>query len=249
MGVYHSRFADLPLSLCLDQLRLWDRPPVSESRARVWVELGLAGAALRGKDLVDAAVRVRRARAVASPGAAARVELALVEAFLDSERGDRDRAARGLEDAGRLLEQGEIPAVDRACLHARWIDQRAYQKNHPGEGRAPDLEGALALYGSIRQEDVHPFVSYRRDAGLAYGRWRLGDREAAVGLAESACRHAGDGGFVRLRAMALHLLARILGEDAGASARARALAIARHLEDEALLGRLARREGRVAPAR
>jgi hypothetical protein len=31
MGVYHSRFTALPVSLCSDQLRLWDR---SRSRAR-----------------------------------------------------------------------------------------------------------------------------------------------------------------------------------------------------------------------
>jgi hypothetical protein len=49
MGVYHSRFTDLPRSLCQDQLRVWDRPPVSESRARVWLELGQASVALRGR--------------------------------------------------------------------------------------------------------------------------------------------------------------------------------------------------------
>ncbi|WP_437306423.1 hypothetical protein [Sorangium sp. So ce388] len=98
--------------------------------------------------------------------------------------------------------------------------------------------GALALYASISPEDVHPFVSYRRDAGLAYGRWKLGDRTAAVALAESACRHAGDSGFIRLRAMALLLLARILGDEEGAGARA--LQLARRLEDEELLFRAER---------
>ena len=34
MGLYHSRFTDLPVDLCLDQLRAWSRPPVSESTAR-----------------------------------------------------------------------------------------------------------------------------------------------------------------------------------------------------------------------
>jgi hypothetical protein len=119
------------------------------------------------------------------------------------------------------------------------VDQRAYQKNNPPGGEAPDLRGALALYEALPREDIHPFVSYRRDAGLAYGRYKLGDRAAAVELAEAAIGHAGDGGYIRLRAMALNLLARILGDD-GARARARALAIAKRLEDEELLGRIDR---------
>src|SRR5688500_5887809 len=28
MGAYHSRFVDLPVPLCLDLVRLWDRPPI-----------------------------------------------------------------------------------------------------------------------------------------------------------------------------------------------------------------------------
>src|SRR5437660_980518 len=47
MGLYHTRFTDLPRSLCADQLRLWNRPPVSESRERVWLQLGFASLALR----------------------------------------------------------------------------------------------------------------------------------------------------------------------------------------------------------
>ncbi|HEY0136872.1 MAG TPA: hypothetical protein VGB85_22475, partial [Nannocystis sp.] len=92
--------------------------------------------------------------------------------------------------------------------------------------------------------EVHPFVGYRRDAGLAYGHFKLGERAAALAYAQSALEHAGDGGYVRLRAMGLGLLARILGEQAGAAARARALGIARRLEDEELLGRI---EARHAP--
>jgi hypothetical protein len=120
------------------------------------------------------------------------------------------------------------------------VDQRAYQKNNPPVGERPDIRGALALYEAIPREDIHPFVSYRRDAGLAYGRYKLGDRAAAVELAEAAIRHAGDGGYIRLRAMALNLLARILGAEEGAGARGRALAIAKRLEDEELLGRIER---------
>ncbi len=249
MGVYHSRFADLPTSVCLDQLRLWDRPPVSESRARVWLQLGLASVALRRREWEEAERHLGQARLVGAVEAAARVELALTEAFLASQRRDRAQAAAALGEAGRLLEgdEGEeVAAEERACLRVRWIDQRAYQLNHPPEGQAADRahwRGALALYASVPREDVHPFVSYWRDAGQAYARWRLGDRAEAAALAESACRHAGDGGYVRLRAMGLLLLSRILGEVEGAAARARAHAIARRLEDEELLGRAARFQG------
>ncbi len=238
MGVYHSRFCDLPRSLCREQLRLWDRPPTSESRARVWIELGLASTALRGRELDVAEVHLRRARA-GSGELAARIELALVDGFLASHRGDGGRIDERLREASELLIHGEgaLTVEDRACLEVRVIDQRAYQLNRGGDEQA---RAALALYDGLSRVDSHPFVSYRRDAGRAYGYYKLGQREAAVVLAEAAIAHAGDGGYVRLRAMGLQLLARILGDEAGASARARALAIARRLEDEALLGRIER---------
>lgn len=243
LGVYHSRFTDLPLPLCLDQLRLWDRPPVNESRARVWIELGFASAALRARDLEAAEVHLRRARAAPPVELAARLELALVEAYLASRRKQPPRLAEALAEAGRLLahDDGSLTPEERACLRVRWIDQRAYQLNNPPRGAAPDHRAALALYESLPQGDIHPFVSYRRDAGLAYAKFMLGDRAAAIRLAEAAIGHAGDGGYVRLRAMALNLLARLRGDDEGATARVRAQAIARRLEDEDLIGRLERR--------
>ncbi|MCC6556144.1 MAG: hypothetical protein IT372_24555 [Polyangiaceae bacterium] len=240
MGAYHSRFPDLPIELCLDQLRLWDRPPVSESRARVWLQLGFAGVALRQRDPEAAGAHLSQARAAGSPDPAARAEILLVEAFLSSQRGDRDGALQKLDEVGPWLEDKELSPVDRVCLHARWIDQRAFQLNNPPRGEAPDLRGALALYQSMSIDDVDPFVSYRLDAGLAYGHFRLGDRAQAIARAEAACRHAGDSGLVRLRAMALLLLARILGDEEGAEARARARRIAERLGDEELLGRVER---------
>jgi hypothetical protein len=243
LGVYHSRFTDLPLPLCLDQLRLWDRPPVSESRARVWLEIGFAGAALRARDLEAAEVRLHRARAAPQVELAATIELALVEAYVASRRKQPERLAAALAEAGRLLgpHDAALTPEERACLHVRWVDQRAYQLNNPPAGVAPDHRAALALYEALPRDDIHPFVSYRRDAGRAYGHFVLGEREAAIRLAEAAIGHAGDGGYVRLRAMALNLLARILGDEAGAAARARARAIAGRLEDEDLLGRIDRR--------
>ena len=243
MGVYHSRFCDLPRSLCRDQLRVWDRPPVRESRARVWIELGLASVALRARELDAADLHLRRARAAAPTELAARVELDLVAAFLASKRGERDAVARALADADALLAHDSSAALspeERACLQVRAIDQRAYQQHNPPDGAAPDPHAALALYATIPRDDLHPFVSYRRDAGLAHTHHVLGDRTRAIDLAAAAVEHAGDGGYLRLRAMGLHLLARILGAEQGAPARARALAIARRLEDEELLGRIER---------
>jgi hypothetical protein len=86
---------------------------------------------------------------------------------------------------------------------------------------------------------LHPFASYRREAGLAYGNHALGDREAALRHAQAAVRHAGDGGFVRLRVMGLLLEARILGSE-GEQSLQRAHAIALRLGDEELLSRIGR---------
>lgn len=81
MGVYHSRFTDLPVSLCLDQLRLWDRPPLAESRTRAWLALGFATVALRQDDLAAAEEHLTNARG-GHGAVAARLEARLLEAFL-----------------------------------------------------------------------------------------------------------------------------------------------------------------------
>jgi hypothetical protein len=237
MAFYHSPFTDLPVALCLDQLRLWDRPPVSSSRARIWLHLGFATCSLRGRELADARVHVQRATEALAPLGpdaphydAARIETALIAAFVAShDAGDVDAH---FEHARQLLARATLSAADRACFAARLIDQRAYQLN-----RAGDHAAALALYESLPREDVHPFASYRRDAGLAYGYARTGRMADSLTLAHRACEHAGDGGYTRLRAMGLLLLAKLHGDIA---ARERARAIAVRLGDSALLDRVDR---------
>jgi hypothetical protein len=59
-------------------------------------------------------------------------------------------------------------------------------------------------------------------------------RDEAIAHARDAVRHAGDGGHLRLRAMALSMLGRILGGREGDDAKARAVAIVTSLDDEAL---------------
>lgn len=250
MGLHHSPFNDLPIALCLDQLRLWDRPPVATSRARVWLHLGHASCALRARRLDDARAHVARSNAALAALPAgyddARVEAALIEGFTAS------REAVGVTDVGRHLDRAmarlaaaSLPASDRACFEARLADQRAYQLNRAGE-----LHAALALYQALPEREVHPFASYRRDAGLAYGHHRLGERARALQLAQRACQHAGDGGYVRLRAMGLLLIARIAGAtEEGATALRRAAAIAERLDDSELRERASRAEAQLSGQR
>ncbi|MBA3548197.1 MAG: hypothetical protein H0T76_17075, partial [Nannocystis sp.] len=104
MGLYHSPCADLPLPLCIDQLRLWDRPPVSTSRARVWLHLGHASCALRARALDDAAAHLTQATAALTGLAGhddARIEAALVGAYVCSQRGQSVQAY--FDGAERLL--------------------------------------------------------------------------------------------------------------------------------------------------
>jgi hypothetical protein len=242
MGVYHSRFTDLPLSLCVDQLRLWDRPPVSESWARIWLRLGLANAALRQGNLAQANQELAQARGLAAHApVAAQVELLLVEAFAASAVDDRATVEARLAEVGARLASPELDADDAACFRARWLDQRAWQLNHPSQPRAPDPARARALYEQLPDGGLPPFAGCRRENGLAYALWKLGHTDEALRHSEAACRYAGDGGYLRLRAMTLHLRARILGGEAGAEVRRRARAIAEQLEDRALLARLDRK--------
>ena len=74
----------------------------------------------------------------------------------------------------------------------------------------------------------------RRENGLGWSSLRLGDRTAAQHHARASVLHAGDSGSLRLRAMALNLLAATLEGEAAAHARRRAVGIAQRLEDEAL---------------
>jgi tetratricopeptide (TPR) repeat protein len=248
MGLYHSPFSDLPLELCIDQLRLWDRPPLSESRARVWLQLGHASTALRQRAFDEAGAALARAAAVVSPPDAARIELLLARAYLESRTGTAAGVQRQLDLAEEELKAAPADALgaeDRACFVARLVDQRAFQHNRVGEHAA-----ALALYRSLPANDTHPFASYRRDAGLAYGCLRTGQRDEALRYARRACDHAGDGGYTRLRVMALILSARVEAASTqsgihprtgtAAATLQRAEAIAARLGDTELLSRVAR---------
>jgi hypothetical protein len=247
MGAYHSRFTDLPLPVCRDLVRLWDRPPISDAPAsRIWLALAHATCALRGNETEAATTHLRRARASCNKAPPeARIEQLLVEAFTQS-RANVQAVPPLLAQIEQLLAE-DMPTHDRACLYARWIDQRAYEKNRSGPGKTPDHAGAEALYRTIDENGSPPFALCRRSNGLAYARWKQGFTEEAATFARRAAEHAGDGGHLRLRAMALNMLARIVGGPESEQARQRAAAIAASLDDEALQMRFERGWAREKP--
>lgn len=243
MAAYHSRFSDLPVALCEDLVRLWEHPPTTERReSRAWLALAKASLALRRNEPSLASEILERAAPELGSTAPveARIEALLVRAFIAS----KDQPAEVpplLAEVGPLLERVEA-ADERACLHVRWVDQRAYELNRGRETR-PDPAAAEALYRSVPTANAVPFVLCRRDNGLAYARWKQGHLEEAASFARDAARHAGDGGHVRLRVMALGMLARIDARET--ASHERALAMSRRLEDELLLARIAPRTKRA----
>ncbi|MCB9751019.1 MAG: hypothetical protein H6713_13605 [Myxococcales bacterium] len=246
MGQYHSRFSDLPASMCEAQLWLWDRPPICESRAAPWIHLGLASVAMRRGREDGARARLARALPLVDEDEQARVEALLLAARLASAGPLGDVLPDPLRELSRaeLLARVEAlldalaPGPARACYEARWLDQRAYAALHPPGGAPLDearLRGARQLYAAIASGTGIAFVEFRRSHGLAYCAWRLGELERARALARAACEHAGDGGLIRFRAMALRLLARLSADDEAARLRERADRLARQIEHEDLL--------------
>lgn len=244
LGQYHSRFADQPARVRLEQLLLWDRPPTSESPTAVWINQALASVRLRLRDEAAARRRLAMARAgFARAEPAARAEVLLLEAFLATGEGERRRAERRLDEAEQLLPQISEEGDDQECYRARVLDQRAYHLNKAEGGAEPDWEGARSLYVAIDEACLHPFVAFRRCAGLAYCTWKLGDVEEGKRLSRLAAQHAGDGGYVRFRVMALNMLARMLPQEEGETLRDRAARLAQRMDDEALLARVDKARG------
>lgn len=232
MAAYHSRFTDLPVPVADDLLRLWEHPPTTERReARAFLALARASLDLRKNDHASALRRLEPLiRELDRLPAEAAVELLLVRAFMASATAPAEVAPWLAQVAPRLARVTD--AEERACLGARLADQQAYEAN-----RRRDFAAAEAAYRALPTEGP-PFVLCRRANGLAYALHRRGRDEEAAALAREAARHAGDGGHVRLRVMALSMLARIDPREVGA--RDRAVAISRRLEDETLLLRLER---------
>jgi hypothetical protein len=231
MGQYHSRLADLPVEVRREQLRLWDRPPISESAVAAWVHLGLASLAHRQQDAGQLDTRLSLAGLVvrqAGPDAVA--ELALLQARLAADAGELEAAGEHLAAAGAALVA--LSPAEAACYFARLQDQRAFLAVR-GWKQAPErLDEALALYATI--PDGPPFARFRRAHGRAWCLWRQGDQAGALRESRLAVQHAGDGGFVRMRILALTLQGHILGRPEGLSAWERAREMAAELQDDLL---------------
>jgi len=232
MGSYHTRFSDLPAGLRLEQLALWNRPPIAETPLVCWIELGIAQ--VHHSRLDHAACDHWLARAeihAPAAGPAAEIEHALLAAECDSNARRHDTAHARL-----ALVEARLPLADDADPYrARLADVRAMLCTRPPPGIEPDFARARDLYAAI-PDSPHPFVAFRKAVGLAFCAWKLGDLETAERLARRAVDEAGDGGLVRMRVMALNMLSRIEG---GSELTARAQRMATALEDEDLLRRVA----------
>ena len=230
LAQYHSRFSDMPTSVRRDQLLLWDRPPTSESSAITWVHVGLASVFHR-RDEHEAATR-RLEAAERTAGAApplARVETLLLRARIASDADDYAAARTCFDEAEPLIGEGD----DALCYRTRLHGQRAFVLTRVRDDEQR-FEDARRLFEVLPTDSGIPFVDYRRTAGLAYSTWRLGATEEAVTLARRALEHAGDGGFVRFRVMALNMLARMVGGEEAERLRARSGRLAASIEDEHL---------------
>jgi hypothetical protein len=175
---------------------------------------------------------VKRDLAAAPPDA--QVEHLLVRAYLAT-RPD-PAAVPGLLDQARAALERVEDGDQHACLMARWVDQRSYAYNRQNP---PDHAASEALYLALPLSPL-PFVRCRRANGLAFLRWKQGRPGEAAALAREAIRYAGDGGHLRLRFMALAMLARVSDGDEAQEAGRRAAAIAAALDDETLRLRIAR---------
>ncbi len=234
MGQYHSRFVDLPLPLCTDLVLLWDRPPTSQSReGRLWLSLARATLALRCQSPDEARTHLETAVEMAPGHPAAEVEVALALSVIDSRTNPREAAA-SVARVPELL--AALSGAELDCLLARYTGQLAYALNHRGQ-----TEKGLALHLALPDTaTTHPFARSRRANGIAYGYYRAGALAMALESAERAATFAGDAGHVRLRAMALLMIARIGGnERVGVEARERARVIAQMLAEPTLLSRVA----------
>lgn len=247
LGTYHARFADLPSGLRLEQLALWNRPPVSESPLACWIHLGIASAHGSRLDIAACELWLSRAeRHVAAAGATAEIELALLRAELETSR-DAHAAAEVHERAAReRLGTAVLAAADELPYRARLAAVAAARFTRPPGGALPDLHRARACFAEIPDAPI-PFVAFRKCVGLAYCAWKLGELDEAARLVERAVEEAGDGGLVRMRVMALNMLSRILTGARAAAVNERARRMATALEDEDLLRRVRYCEP-VAPA-
>lgn len=239
LGKHHSRFSDLPSGLRLEQLALWNRPPIAESPLACWIHVGIAAAHHARLDRAACeSWLVRAERHARAAGTAAEIEVALLRARLAADAGERAAVQQHCREIDERLAPGSVSQAEEACYRARLHHQRAEQCTRPAAGDAPDLAAARAYYEQIPDSTI-PFVVFHKAAGLAYCEWKLGRSAEARRLAEYAVDAAGDGGLVRMRVMALNMLSRVVPAERSAELNERARRMARALDDEDLMRRVA----------
>jgi len=238
LGQYHSRFADLPVSLRRRQLETWDRPPLCDAAAGIWIDLGVASLGFRHIDAAVLEARLKRAtQKLSRAPVAAVIEHALLRARVHDPRGT------WLAAAAQRLDDDALGEEDAACYRARVSDAKAYRAMRSGPPSPERYAAGRALYESISDASGVPFVDFKRTLGLAYCEWKNGDTEQALALALEAAEHAGDGGFVRFRVMAFNLASRIAEGHTAKRLIARAERLSERLEDEELLSRIRKPRG------
>jgi hypothetical protein len=247
LGTGHTRFADLPSGLRLEQLQLWNRPPIAETPLVAWIELGIAHAHHSRLDHEGCEHWLTRAAPrVAAAGPAAEIELALARVETESDSRRNETAPPWLARVDELLACAGSPASTAGALaepdllayRARLAIQRATLCTRPPAGVAPAVAAARAHYAAIPESSI-PFVACSRAIGLAYCAWTVGETAEAIQWATRAIDEAGDGGLVRMRVRALNMLSRVVDGARAVEVNARAHRIATMLEDEELLRRVA----------
>jgi hypothetical protein len=240
LGQYHSRFADLPSSLRLEQLRLWNRPPIAESSLVAWLLVGIASAHHSRLDHAACEHWLAKAeRCAKAAGPAAEIEVALLRSEEDAYDLGKREAAYEMHDAiEHRLDAEKLRVEDDHPYRARLAYLRSLRFTRLGTSIPPALERARACYAAIPDSTV-PFAVFRKSVGLAYCAWQAGDNVTAERLARAGAEAAGDGGLVRMRVHALNMLSRIVDGDEAARINARAHRMATTLEDEDLLRRVA----------
>ena len=247
LGTYHARFADLPSGLRLEQLALWNRPPVSESPLACWIHIGIASVHQSRLDHATCEAWLARAELhAAQAGPLAAIEIALLRAELAISRGDHVAVEQHERALSELVRTTALPPADDAPYRARLASISAARYTRPPEGTEPDFAAARSCYASIPDSPI-AFASFRKHNGLAYCAWKLGDLDEAIRLAERAVDDAGDGGLVRMRVMALNMLSRIVPGTRATTVHERARRMAALLEDEDLLRRVAASAPTAAP--
>lgn len=242
LAQYHSRFADLPASIRIEQLRQWDRPPVSESSISAWIHVGLASVFHRTRDLEACTRHLQQAQPSAErAGDAAVLEVSLLRARIATDAGDRSASIALFDAVAPLLDSTDLSREDALSYRARLVGQRAYQLTKPAPGESPNFSYARELFEDLEQDPCAAFACFRRNTGLAYCTWRLGDATEGARLARRAAEFAGDGGLVRFRIMALNMLSLMVSPTEGRDISKRAERLARQLEDDDLLERVQRR--------